>query len=153
MFTNDGGLPYFQLFAGWAHSHTVVCFSPSLRQVSHTHPHHIHFGYIPSCSLAGAHSNPPLFVFPHPPSPLIMLILLLVGRILIYTPCLCLGCLPSHPHFIITTHRFHRTGILCCTFLSLSSSYLSMQTRAFPFCCSHTALLLLRLIGGGFHVA
>ncbi len=21
MFTNDGGLPYFQLFAGWAHSH------------------------------------------------------------------------------------------------------------------------------------
>ena len=34
-----------------------------------------------------AHSHPPLFVFPHPPSPLIMLILLLVGRILIYNPC------------------------------------------------------------------
>ena len=66
--------------------------------ITNTPSPHIHFGYIPSCSLAGAHSHPPLFVFPHPPSPLIMLILYWSYSNL-YS--LCLGCLPSHPHLII----------------------------------------------------
>ena len=92
--------PFSCSLAGLILIHRCLFFSfpPLGIIITHPSPHILHFGYIPSCSLAGAHSHPPLFVFPHPPSPLIMLILYwsfsnLYSRVL--------GCLPSHPHLII----------------------------------------------------
>ena len=131
------------------------------------------FGGVTSLQLFAcwAHSHPPLFVFPHTLSLLIMLILSFILRVWVVSPIA--------PALLSTYyHLFHRTCTLCCTshfvlgdaavesadcadpgFVACFKYFYqtilinNRDGRAIPILLLTLHCWLLRLTGGGFTVA
>ena len=182
--TNDDGLcPILSCsLAGLILISTVVCFllPPFRYHLTLTHTHIsifiTYFGYIPSCSLAGAHSHIHRCLF-SPSSIPIHHADIIVLVVLFVLPLLCLGCLPSHPHLLFSStlspfssHLYFRVvpsyfsawvilpavesadcadpGVVACFQIPPSNRLYPIKTRVVPHSVAHTtaAPALLLLI-------